>query len=549
MPVKKYGIFTAYHPATDLRHEGLGRYLAAFVKAGVSGSQIHFVIACPSWSRVAISNLLDEAGVSRDGYHFLGPSRQPLLFAAYELLRRKAIRKSKLRFSTLTARFLKLAARHFSWLGTQLVGARSFFVLIPIAAYAAVLALVAVPLAGAAIVAEALVRLGRRVYRRSYRLARRVAAGGLSRVRLVSGLSGPGTLMPSLFHAMHQREVEIIAGLVRDDADVSAWYCPAPIWPVFNEVAVPSLVCVPDIVFAEFPVPFAEQGGPALMTTYQNIKRSLETGRHFVTYSEHVKWSVLVDRFGVDPRKISTIRHAPNKLEHRIDISGFPNVDRTSIEYCKVLLLGAIDKAVGYNLKDFQNKDFKYIFYASQFRPSKNVYALLAAYRSLVKERYVGHKLLLTGDPSAARDIAEFIANNNLRNDVLCLHGLSESELAACYKLADLAVNPSLSEGGMPFTFTEALSVGTPVVMGDIAVTREIIIDQALRDATLFDPYDWRAVADKIEWALQNKNALYQQQRHFYDEVLSKRTWDDVVAEHIAIMDDVALNSSSQVSA
>jgi glycosyltransferase involved in cell wall biosynthesis len=137
--------------------------------------------------------------------------------------------------------------------------------------------------------------------------------------------------------------------------------------------------------------------------------------------------------------------------------------------------------------------------------------------------------------------IKSFISEHKLEYDVICMHGLTEAELAACYNLADLAVNPSLSEGGMPFTFTEALSVGTPVVMGDIKVTREIIVDPELRDATLFDPYDWRAMADKIEWALANRDELYAKQRKFYDDVLSKRTWDDVVDEHIAIMDELAV--------
>ena len=71
-------------------------------------------------------------------------------------------------------------------------------------------------------------------------------------------------------------------------------------------------------------------------------------------------------------------------------------------------------------------------------------------------------------------------------------------------------------------------------------LTGEIITDPDLADDTLFDPYDWRALADKIEWALDNKRALYAKQRKFYDDVLSKRTWDDVVQEHLAILDAIA---------
>ena len=132
---------------------------------------------------------------------------------------------------------------------------------------------------------------------------------------------------------------------------------------------------------------------------------------------------------------------------------------------------------------------------------------------------------------------------------MLCLTDLSEQQLAAFYRLADLAVNPSLSEGGMPFTFTEALSVGTPAVMGDIEVTREILVDPDIREATLFDPYDWRAVARKIEWALENRDDLYARQRAFYDETLARRRWEDVVAEHVRILDEIAAPPDPAVAA
>jgi glycosyltransferase involved in cell wall biosynthesis len=163
----------------------------------------------------------------------------------------------------------------------------------------------------------------------------------------------------------------------------------------------------------------------------------------------------------------------------------------------------------------------------------------LRAYDFLLKRRYVGHKLILTGDPKGFLPVADFIAEHNLHEDVLWLHDLTEQELAACYHLADLAVNPSLSEGGCPFTFTEALSVGTPVVMSRIAVTKEVITDTALQDIMLFDGYDWKDMATRIEWALNNKDTLLNKQLAFYEH-LSKRTWRDVVDEHIAILDRIS---------
>jgi len=165
----------------------------------------------------------------------------------------------------------------------------------------------------------------------------------------------------------------------------------------------------------------------------------------------------------------------------------------------------------------------------------------LRAYSCLLKERYLGHKLILTGNPSDMPEIDDFIREHNLANDALCLHGLTTPELAACYSLAELAVNPSLSEGGCPFTFGESLSVGTPVVMSRIAVTEEIIKDEELQSMMLFDPYDWRSMANRIEWALGNRATLLRRQLVVFDSVAA-RTWDDVVAEHIDILNKIAAN-------
>jgi glycosyltransferase involved in cell wall biosynthesis len=144
-------------------------------------------------------------------------------------------------------------------------------------------------------------------------------------------------------------------------------------------------------------------------------------------------------------------------------------------------------------------------------------------------------------------EINQFIRDHNLANDVLCLHGLTVPELAACYRLADLAINPSLSEGGCPFTFSEALSVGTPVVMARIAVTEEVITDPELQAMMLFDPYIWQDMADRIEWAIQNRDRLRSAQMDAFKPI-SQRTWDDVVADHIKILDRISVEPAGASS-
>ena len=238
--------------------------------------------------------------------------------------------------------------------------------------------------------------------------------------------------------------------------------------------------------------------------------------------------------------EFAQVPHGTCRLDDLITVSGFPDNEASTDAFCINLFRGALYKAIGTSgASNFGSGDVEFIFYASQFRPNKNVITLLRAYEHLLKRRYIGHKLVLTGDPNSLPEIAQFIRDYNLQNDVLCLHDLSAQELAACYRLADLTVNPSLSEGGCPFTLTEALSVGTPVVMARIAVTEEVVTDLELQDVMLFDPYDWEDMAARIEWALQNKDGLLERQLKLYER-LAERSWRTVVDEYIAILNRIS---------
>ena len=341
-----------------------------------------------------------------------------------------------------------------------------------------------------------------------------------------------------IYAEMMTTEAALIVAAANKVDDVRSWYVPTPLWPEFSAIKRPRLTCVPDVVIQEFPIGFSRNDG--IKEALHRVDDSIGGGSHFVTYSEHIKTSVLVSDRAVKPDAVHVIRHAPNSLSDRLAVSGFSSPEAASTSLAQALAVGGLGLISGPLLGPrYERAHFSFIFYASQFRPSKNIATLLRAYDHLLRQRFIGHKLILTGQGWDST-VLSLIKHYGLERDVLCLYGLTEQQLAAFYKLAELAVNPSLSEGGMPFTFSEALSVGTPVLMGDIAVTREIITDPDLADDTLFDPYDWRALADKIEWALDNKRALYAKQRKFYDDVLSKRTWDDVVQEHLAILDAIA---------
>ncbi|ESX23312.1 glycosyltransferase [Mesorhizobium sp. LSJC264A00] len=531
--MRKYGIFIAYAPTIDLRTEGLGRYLSSFLKAATARGDAHFAILCPSWSREALVKLCKEADIPTQAFSFVGPDETPLLYRVYQLFQRgRETKKRRKRFQAIRDRLYPVAFAHAEWLKGRIASTRSLTALTAFALYCVSLS---VPLAA--------IVLGTRLVRRSRTLARhglKHTAGVLWQSITSLSLVSPSTVRFRLYEVMLERETALMIQSGNRQSDISAWYTPAAFWPRVSDLKAPVLTCVPDVVLAEFPVGFARHGGVPMQHAYQTVASTIRRNKNFVTYSDHIKQRILVEKFGVDPDAIRTIPHAPNDLSRPISITGFVDNEATARAYAEMLLLGAVRKASNERYAStFSNPQVKFLFYASQFRPSKNVITLLRAYEWLLRKRRIGHKLILTGF-SHYESVRIFLDQHNLRSDVLCVHGLTEPELAACYKLADVAVSPSLSEGGMPFTFTEALSVGTPAILADIDVTREIIKDPALREASLFDPYDWKALGEKLEWAIQNRSLLYQQQRRFYDDVLAKRSWANVVGEHLEILDGLA---------
>jgi len=90
--------------------------------------------------------------------------------------------------------------------------------------------------------------------------------------------------------------------------------------------------------------------------------------------------------------------------------------------------------------------------------------------------------------------------------------------------------------------------VGTPVVMARIRVTEEVVRDPELREKMLFDPYDWKDMADKMEWGVKNREALLGLQKPFYDQ-LAQRTWSHVVGDYVAILDRISNQDPSPEAA
>lgn len=547
--MKKYGIYLSYPPAVDLRAEGLGRQLAEFIKGANSRDDVRFVVACPSWSTANLYQLFEACGIPANAVEVIAPDSKPLLLVIYQKYDSLKNRKKSLkRKGGLRAYVGRLYHGIKGKLERRMVGTRNVFLML---ALGSVLALVL----GIRLIVQRVLDLAARL-----RTLVRKALNKAVRIMMPSGGGGGGnggapaaqvTLHESfgarLYRLMEENEALLMRELIDARKDIAAWYSPTAFWPDFNKIATPRLMCVPDVVMTEFPTGFARLAGDSPRDNFKQVENAITSCEYFITYSDRIKWNTLVSRYRADPDNVFVIPHGANRLDDLVCVTGFPDNEAATDTLCRNLLRGALRKDVNGGYANIPvSSELRFVFYASQFRPNKNVMTLLRAYDHLLKRRFISHKLILTGDPRRMDELKQFISENNLENDVLCLHGLSEQELAACYRLADLAVNPSLSEGGCPFTFTEALSVGTPALMARIPVTEEVIVDQDLLDLMCFDPYSWKDMARKMEWALQNRALLLERQKPYFDQ-LAQRTWKNVVGEYVAVLDRISSNNTEAV--
>ena len=539
MPVKRYGIYIAYGPIKNFAAEGLGRHLGEFLKAAQDIENTKFVIAAPAWFREPLNELKDGYGLRDDAFEFIMPRKPPVLWVAYSTADRLKKRIDSWRRRKRETTRDSLRDRLRRWIKVRIrrfVGTRNPLGLLLVVPILVLLS----PFAALAYVVWKAMRLLRRILPSRVKNVVHPKRAALRFADLAGSVAGRAR--GRLYRILQDAESRYISELANERNDIFAWYAPSAFWQNFNVINAPKLTCVPDIVLSEFPLAFSaeEEGGDARRAIFDEIVETVENGGHFATYSTQIRDITLGDKFGVPASKVRVIPHGANRLDRYVNVTGFPDNDKASWITAEQYFRGALSKCVNNATSArFASSHIAYIFYASQFRPNKNVLTLLKAFEFLRKRKGLPLKLVLTGDPRY-NAVHEFLSDNKLNDDVLCLRGLSEKELAGCYKLARLAVNPSLAEGGMPFTLTEALSVGTPVIMGDIPVTREIITSNELRDAILFNPYDWRALADKIEWALENRTELLDLELRFYNEQLVHRSWSVVVREYVDALESIA---------
>lgn len=516
--MKKYGIYLAYAPEQDIRNQGLGRLLA-FIISGAIENKTPLVLAYPKWYESEIRQLCDDHHINFDHIDTITTSGVPLLIRiknAVEQFSKQKKRKSGFIKHLLDVSIKSIGKVVIRWLGMSnllsfiligLVTLSLFIILLPLMIAVAILTSILL------IAKKILSKILRRKYFR-------LLSSPLRNLRR-------SMFAHQVFDMIRLQELTRLNDKINKRADVSAWLIPTLFWPEISSIKAKKVVVAPDIILYDFPTQF---NTPLFGRTNQKIISTIGSADHFITYSSYVKEEHLQKPFGVSESKISVVPHGASDLSEYLK-------KEDSLSILKKFQQDKL-QADPY-LANFNLDNIRYIFYSSQIRPHKNFLNLIKAYKILLREKFVNIKLITTANLNYDPEVSAYIEKHRLQNDVLSFYNVSSKVLAALNERAVCAVNPTLFEGGFPFTFLEAYTVGTPSIMSDIPMTTELIANSKLRDIMLFDPYSVRDMVDKIELGVRNHQQLFEMQNEVYQQ-MKQRSWADTAADYIKVLENVS---------
>lgn len=523
----KVGLFLGYGPDTVLGKEGLGRYLGNLIR-NLQSNGNEVAIACPEWNLDALDRLFKDFGIDYNSVDFIIANKIPVIWRLYHY---RSHKKKKYR-NPLWEKGFKLGADAAIDIVMSVTNAVTLVCLCLLALLLFVLLL---PIM---LVATLLYWIFSFLLNVKNRSKNKLKGACLKVVQAYEKLSANGMRIYSiLYNDLLEKLQKQLVYKINRNSDVDVWYSPAVFWPAFNDIKAPKLINVPDLVTGEFATKWGDN--KEILYSTKRCEQTIENGEYFVTYSEYVKNTLLIRKFNKKAENIYVIPHGINDLSSYITINSgvvckMGLVDTFTTQYCKSVIdaLKVHTHGIDNYIVGFNFDDVDYIFYPSQARPHKNLLNLIKAYEMLLRKRYVRVKLFLTCNLDTLPEVKNYIVQHRLQYDIVSFYDVSVKGLAALYRQACLVVNPTLYEGGFPFTFGEGMSVGTPSVMGHIAQVRELT-DQFDMEDVLFDPYDIKDMANKIEYGIKNKERILEKEQKLYQWMTNEYSQEKMGALYV----------------
>ncbi|MEP3178819.1 MAG: glycosyltransferase [Lentilitoribacter sp.] len=340
---------------------------------------------------------------------------------------------------------------------------------------------------------------------------------------------------------------------------VDTWYVGHPSFTLAEKLDKPLVIMFADFVVGEFPHLF-----PAgMLTNAVNLFKNLvPSATRYITISNHVAKRHAEKIIQIPAEKIITIEHAPPSIAENIPY--LPTSVYRTVESRKLaadqIRAHCREQRQNWPVKgkttqdwilpfiaDFPFEEVDYVLISTQNRPYKNTLGALKAIKELTTKRNRSIKLIMTGDPeldNPASPIGSFIVKEKMYLDAVCIPRVPADIHAALYHGALAALQPTFYEGGTgSWIFFEAMSVGTPAIISANLASLEMDFHPNFKKQ-FFDPNDIMMMADRIEEALDDRQALYDMQLPWYEKQ-KQRTWDIAADEYYDVFKDAADTAKS----
>lgn len=534
--MKKIGIFVGVehfrHKPEELKREGLIRLTSVLIHALKENKNVEPVIICSEISRKVLQETFKD--FNSELPKFLTANKIPPIFRVINYLSNQKVVRKKSGFQKIksylynigTKIVIKLASS-LSWLIITTLSL--FLILLVLLVKFPLYILSSIILLTSLVIVKYGIRFNFKLCMRLYNVIKS---------KLLSKIANKNLLFKLYDNIRNNHVLELVEVINKSDIDFI--FVPVAFYPQVSMITKPKVVTVPDLIVCDYPQYFINQSINWDMVI-RRMKELIKSNKYFISYSNYVA-NKHIYPFASSNAFVKVIAHGNLTLRHEI----YNEHPEGIKEYALAILNDCIKKSLNLNIKFFNFYGVKYLVYTSQNRPHKNITNLLQAYNVLLRKKFCNIKLVLTGSFEHTPSVADYIRVHNLHYDVLSLPNLSNKELAALDHLAHLSVNPTLFEGGFPFTFNEAYSVGTPSVMSQIPVVDEVVTDLALREKMLFDPYNVDDMVEKLYWAINNRDELFALQKPLYEK-LAARSWEVVANEYIEYFKEIMITENSIV--
>lgn len=163
--------------------------------------------------------------------------------------------------------------------------------------------------------------------------------------------------------------------------------------------------------------------------------------------------------------------------------------DAVSPKYCPT--------APGYDREEIKRKfgiRNKYIFFAGNLEPRKNLIRLMEAFSMIRSKLGEDYQLVICGKKGwLYKNILQTYERLRMNNDIVLTNYVGEKDLLNLYRSADIFAFPTLYEG-FGFPPLEAMGCGVPVIASNVSSLPEIVGDAAL----MVDPLNTREISEAI---------------------------------------------------